>query len=622
MPGASACGVEHREVVSASPSVLGKYPLRAWSEVARPLSSRAVGPVVAMSVSAEGSHVACGFGDGTVEVWDWTTVLVLCGTLSAAQVERKAERSSDKDEGAAPGGGDALMRNEEDGDDDDEEDDEEEEDESYDAEDYVSSDDDDGDGGGDDDLDLSVSQVEWSRNARTLAVAYASPSLGVFVSCWGVVDGCSGARAPRVARRFGDLEDCGAVAVSGEAADAAAFVGATPEGGAALYVLDGVSGSKRKTAFQRIDDDGEDDDATWAVAFALSEDASGEALVAVAPTFACHVFARLQATGAWGLVATLDWTGYAAAGAPRGYRCEPAVAAAGGVVVLCGGATVDVYRAPDVAAGTAVAPVASLGATTLGSARAARGAAPLCWSSVAVGAVDGRAVVLATLGNPPHTGGGAKARDLPAGDSRVFCWRADGDTLEPEVLEAAIPPALIPSGVAAPKTATGTVEAPPPPTLTRVALRSFGPRGRTRAMVVALDGTGALRAKGPAFKTSWAGAMFPVGYELLHDNDHYDEREDEPDFVDDVEQVPTYETDLKTVDGFFTAPLLDGDAVDVLNVDPARGAALPPRPYASPLTLSGRVARPRDARADADAGDARLANAANDTVAKFRALLC
>ena len=73
-------GVVHREVLSGGEgSVLGRYPVGGWAEVPRPLSSKASGPVVAWCVGGGGSHVACGFGDGTVEVWDWTTLLALCG---------------------------------------------------------------------------------------------------------------------------------------------------------------------------------------------------------------------------------------------------------------------------------------------------------------------------------------------------------------------------------------------------------------------------------------------------------------------------------------------------------------------------------------------------------------
>ena len=69
-------------------SVLGRYPVGGWAEVPRPLSSKASGPVVAWCVGGGGSHVACGFGDGTVEVWDWTTLLALCGSLAPLPAAR------------------------------------------------------------------------------------------------------------------------------------------------------------------------------------------------------------------------------------------------------------------------------------------------------------------------------------------------------------------------------------------------------------------------------------------------------------------------------------------------------------------------------------------------------
>ena len=105
---------------------------------------------------------------------------------------------------------------------------------------------------------------------------------------------------------------------------------------AQVFVADGCSGAA--PAFERLDDDGEDDDASWALAFA------GEALLAVSPAFRCTVFRRER--GAWTAAAHLDWSA-AAAGAPRGFRPEPRLAAAGGVVALAGAKSVDVFRAAD-----------------------------------------------------------------------------------------------------------------------------------------------------------------------------------------------------------------------------------------------------------------------------------
>ena len=577
-------GVVHREVLSGGEgSVLGRYPVGGWAEVPRPLSSKASGPVVAWCVGGGGSHVACGFGDGTVEVWDWTTLLALCGSLAPLPAARKADR---RDSGGAGGA--------------------------------RASDDDDDDASDDEgaESDLTVARVAWGARARTLAVCYAAKSddaSSVVVAAWDVEDGCAGARAPRVAKRFDDFDDAADLACA-ESLDAFAFVLATPDGTGAVFVADGCSGAA--PAFERLDDDGEDDDASWALAFA------GEALLAVSPAFRCTVFRRDR--GAWAAAAQLDWSA-AAAGAPRGFRPEPRLAAAGGVVALAGATSVDVFRAADFAAvdlAADLAPTASLGAACLARVRGdAVGAAALVWDRVHVGAAadGGGAVALATLAEPPYAG--PRAREPYAGESRVFAWSlSDGavpSDVEPEVLPSALPRFQAPKP-SSKKTGAGAVAGAPPPRLEAVATRVHGPPRSRRLEALCLDSSGALREAGAAFATVWAGAHFPVGYELLLDNVHYAECEDELDFCGGVEQLPTYETDLRTVDGFFAVSMDDEELSDeVLDVVGSSRAEPPPRPYASPLTASGRVARGHD---DELAG-ASVGAVGDPTVAKFRALL-
>ena len=575
-------GVVHREVLSGGEgSVLGRYPVGGWAEVPRPLSSKASGPVVAWCVGGGGSHVACGFGDGTVEVWDWTTLLALCGSLAPLPAARKADR---RDSGGSGGA--------------------------------RASDDDDDDASDDEgaESDLTVARVAWGARARTLAVCYAAKSddaSSVVVAAWDVEDGCAGARAPRVAKRFDDFDDAADLACA-ESLDAFAFVLATPDGTGAVFVADGCSGAA--PAFERLDDDGEDDDASWALAFA------GEALLAVSPAFRCTVFRRDR--GAWAAAAQLDWSA-AAAGAPRGFRPEPRLAAAGGLVVLAGAKSVDVFRAADFRdPSTPPAAAASLGAACLARVRGdAVGAAALVWDRVHVGAAadGGGAVALATLAEPPYAG--PRAREPYAGESRVFAWSLSDDAVpsdvEPEILPSALPRFQAPKP-SSKKTGAGAVAGAPPPRLEAVATRVHGPPRSRRLEALCLDSSGALREAGATFATVWAGAHFPVGYELLLDNVHYAECEDELDFCGGVEQLPTYETDLRTVDGFFAVSMDDEELSDeVLDVVGSSRAEPPPRPYASPLTASGRVARGHD---DELAG-ASVGAVGDPTVAKFRALL-
>ena len=270
----------------------------------------------------------------------------------------------------------------------------------------------------------------------------------------------------------------------------------------------------------------------------------------------------------------------------------------------------------------AQAAAASLGAACLARVRGdAVGAAALVWDRVHVGAAadGGGAVALATLAEPPYAG--PRAREPYAGESRVFAWSLSDDAVpsdvEPEILPSALPRFQAPKP-SSKKTGAGAVAGAPPPRLEAVATRVHGPPRSRRLEALCLDSSGALREAGATFATVWAGAHFPVGYELLLDNVHYAECEDELDFCGGVEQLPTYETDLRTVDGFFAVSMDDEELSDeVLDVVGSSRAEPPPRPYASPLTASGRVARGHD---DELAG-ASVGAVGDPTVAKFRALL-
>ena len=248
-------------------------------------------------------------------------------------------------------------------------------------------------------------------------------------------------------------------------------------------------------------------------------------------------------------------------------------------------------------------------------------AAALVWDRVHVGAAadGGGAVALATLAEPPYAG--PRAREPYAGESRVFAWSLSDNAVpsdvEPEILPSALPRFQAPKP-SSKKTGAGAVAGAPPPRLEAVATRVHGPPRSRRLEALCLDSSGALREAGATFATVWAGAHFPVGYELLLDNVHYAECEDELDFCGGVEQLPTYETDLRTVDGFFAVSMDDEELSDeVLDVVGSSRAEPPPRPYASPLTASGRVAR---GHADELAG-ASVGAVGDPTVAKFRALL-
>ncbi|KAH8066510.1 hypothetical protein JL722_956 [Aureococcus anophagefferens] len=451
-------GVVHREVLSGGEgSVLGRYPVGGWAEVPRPLSSKASGPVVAWCVGGGGSHVACGFGDGTVE----------------------ADR---RDSGGADGARPTTTTTTR--------------------------------------ATTRAPSPTWpwraspGARARTLAVCYAAKSDDAVRRrrAWDVEDGCAGARAPRVAKRFDDFDDAADLACA-ESLDAFAFVLATPDGTGAVFVADGCSGAA--PAFERLDDDGEDDDASWALAFA------GEALLAVSPAFRCTVFRRDR--GAWTAAAQLDWS---AAPARRGVLAEPRLAAAGAS---------SPSRAPSPSTSSAprtsatrrrrprAAPPAPRASLVRGD---AVGAAALVWDRVHVGAAA--------------DGGGA-----------ALC----------------------------------------------------------------LDSSGALREAGATFATVWAGAHFPVGYELLLDNVHYAECEDELDFCGGVEQLPTYETDLRTVDGFFAVSMDDEELSDeVLDVvGSSRGAAA--------AALREPADRGRARGHDDELAGASVGAVGDPTVAKFRALL-
>ena len=113
-PSRRGASVEHREVVAGGvPSILGKYPFPAaaaegWSLVGRPASSTRGSAVSAASVAESGSHVAVGFYDGTVELWDVRGLAALCGALKPGRVTRRADRFADVrcyGPGAAAGGG-------------------------------------------------------------------------------------------------------------------------------------------------------------------------------------------------------------------------------------------------------------------------------------------------------------------------------------------------------------------------------------------------------------------------------------------------------------------------------------------------------------------------------------
>ncbi|KAH8094212.1 hypothetical protein JL720_4205 [Aureococcus anophagefferens] len=211
----------------------------------------------------------------------------------------------------------------------------------------------------------------------------------------------------------------------------------------------------------RLDDDGEDDDASWALAFA------GEALLAVSPAFRCTVF-RPLARGP----RRRSSTGRGAA-ARRGVLARAAARRGRGVVALAGAKSVDVFRAADF-------------------------------------------------------------RDRRRRQRRWRRWRR-ASLVRGDAVGAA---ALV----------------------------------WDRVHALCLDSSGALREAGATFATVWAGAHFPVGYELLLDNVHYAECEDELDFCGGVEQLPTYETDLRTVDGFFAVSMDDEELSDGSSTSSGRAA--------------------------------------------------
>ena len=127
--------------------------------------------------------------------------------------------------------------------------DDDDDDDAYDAEDFGDSDEEaraDGD-------ELAVHDMCWSEAGRTLAVGYGGADRCALVGCWDVDDGCEGSRAPRVVKAFEDVDEVVAVAVD-DATDAVAAVGASPDGGGALYVIQGFS--KRRPKFVRLDEDG------------------------------------------------------------------------------------------------------------------------------------------------------------------------------------------------------------------------------------------------------------------------------------------------------------------------------------------------------------------------------
>ncbi|KAJ1460802.1 hypothetical protein M885DRAFT_508233 [Pelagophyceae sp. CCMP2097] len=445
-----------------------------------------------------------------------------------------------------------------------------------------------------------VGALCWSRASTEIVAAY--DGLGA-VGFWRVESGAAEHAEPRAVVAVPALASCRNI----DAATDGTIVACAAHGVEVVAIEDGVSTSLDEFLPECLAE----------APYTLKGDSGAEALfvgnmlVVVLPNWTAHVLERCDADAdhggrrrAWRVVHSLDETACSPATGLKTFIIEhpqPSLIASGGVVCVCGGLYLRVWEA------STAREVARCGEAALKMEREIVREQRLVWATAAFGGEGENETLFGVArgvhawrlnAQAPGRGGPEAGKQMPLANNRLIkavAWRrgsrarrSDGDAR---------------AGVAPPE---------------------------SDGELFAVDYFGDVQRRRSQLRTTWAGAMFPVGYMRLEDNIDYIEEEDECDVVGGLDAVPASSTDLANVDGY-TASLKDDvataaseagrfEAVDVVGRSGADIFA-EPAPCISPLKRLRPSLKPANA-AVADAVDRTKVSAKIDAdAARIRQLL-